>query len=153
MHCREFDRDAWRALRDEARAEVLPRPSGRIVATDIDPEAVDAARDNARRAGVEQDIEFAVCDFRDTPVPDGPGAVCMNPEYGQRLGHEAELADTYKGIGDFLKQGCAGKRAGVFTGSTALAKRVGLRAGAKVPFYNARIPCMLLVYDLWEGSR
>lgn len=156
MHCLDFDAQAWQEMRAEAEARVLPRSVGRapaIIATDIDPEAVDAARDNARRAGVEQDIEFKVCDFRDTPVPDGPGVVCMNPEYGQRLGNEDALAETYKAMGDFLKQRCAGKRAGVFTGNAALAKRVGLRAGRKEAFFNARIPCTLLVYDLWEGSR
>ncbi len=153
MHCREFDPAAWDALRAEARAEALPRAPSPIVATDIDPEAVEAARDNAARAGVEQDIEFAACDFRDTPMPDGPGAVCMNPEYGQRLGDEEALAATYAGIGDFLKQRCAGWRAGVFTGSAALAKRVGLRTKRRAPFHNARIPCTLLVYDLWEGRK
>jgi len=37
--------------------------SGRIIATDIDPDAIVAAKKNAATAGVEHLVEFAVCDF------------------------------------------------------------------------------------------
>ncbi|MEW5774531.1 MAG: class I SAM-dependent RNA methyltransferase [Thermodesulfobacteriota bacterium] len=150
---REFDPAAWEDLRRQARQEILPRARGRIIATDHDPAALEAARANARQAGVEADIEFALCDFRDTPVPDGPGAVLVNPEYGQRLGDAAELGGVYQGLGDFLKRSCAGYRAGVFTAAPDLAKRIGLRPERKVPFRSAKLACMLLLYSLWEGPR
>ncbi len=151
-HLNEFDAPAWESMRADAQAAILPRPKGRIIATDIDPQAVDAARDNAGQAGVEESIEFSVCDFRETPVPEGKGAVLVNPEYGERLGDVDELGETYQALGDFLKQRCAGYRAGIFTGNAAMAKRIGLRAERKVPFFSAKLPCMLLVYNMWEGA-
>ncbi len=149
---REFDPAAWADMRAAARQAIRPK-IGRIIATDHDPAALDAARANADTAGVGEDIEFSLCDFRDTPVPEGPGAVLVNPEYGQRLGETAELGDTYQGLGDFLKRRCAGYRAGVFTAAPGLAKRIGLRPSRKHPFFNAKLPCSLLLYDLWEGPR
>lgn len=152
-HLREFDPAAWDKMRQEARGAILPRPQGRIIATDHDPEALAAAWANASQAGVGQDIEFTQCDFRDTPIPEGPGAVLVNPEYGERLGDASELGDTYQALGDFLKRQCTGYRAGVFTATPALAKRIGLRPERKIPFYSAKLACSLLVYNLWEGPR
>ncbi|EMG37708.1 putative N6-adenine-specific DNA methylase [Desulfocurvibacter africanus PCS] len=152
MHLSEFDASAWQQMRTEAEAAILPRPKGRIIASDIDPQAVDAARDNARQAGVEENIEFSVCDFRQTTVPEGKGAVLVNPEYGERLGEADELGETYQAVGDFLKQRCAGYRAGIFTCNLALAKRIGLRAERKAPFFSAKFSCTLFVYNMWEGA-
>jgi putative N6-adenine-specific DNA methylase len=77
----------------------------------------------------------------------------MNPEYGQRLGETAELAELYKRIGDFLKQKCAGSTAYIFTGNKDLAVKIGLKASRKFPFYNGNIECRLLKYELYKGSR
>jgi len=98
-------------------------------------------------------IEFAVCDFRETPVPGGGGIVMMNPEYGERLGKIHELASTYKAIGDFLKQKCQGYSGYVFTGNLDLAKKIGLKASSRTVFFNGKIECRLLKYALYEGSR
>lgn len=152
-HLTQFDAPAWNDMLAQAKAAVLPQAPGRIVATDIDPKAMEAARENARQAGVEQDIEFKIFDFRETPVPEAPGVVAVNPEYGERLGEAGELGEVYQGLGDFLKQHCAGYRAGIFTANPALAKRIGLRPERKVPFFNAKLACMLLVFNLWSGSK
>jgi putative N6-adenine-specific DNA methylase len=114
---------------------------------------VEAARKNAATAGVERFIEFGVCDFADSPVPDGGGVVVMNPEYGERMGEPAKLADTYKAVGDFLKQKCRGYTGYVFTGSPALARKVGLKPKQSLQFYNSGIECRLLEYELYEGTR
>ena len=127
--------------------------SGRIIATDIDPAAVEAARKNAATAGVEHLIEFGVCDFAETPVPDDGGVVVMNPEYGERMGEIAKLEVTYKRIGDFLKQKCLGYRGYLFTGNSGLAKKVSLKPKRTLPFFNSGIECRLLEYELYAGSK
>ena len=125
----------------------------KIIATDISPEAVRAAKQNAAAAGVERAIEFAVCDYSETPVPTGQGVVVLNPEYGERLGELKELEGTYKGIGDFFKKKWTGYRGYIFTGNLELAKKVGLKAKRRIPFFNSNIECRLLEYELYEGSR
>ena len=153
LHVKGFDDDVWQQWRREARKagkKILPGP---IVATDIAAEAIEAARKNALTAGVDQLIEFRQCDFADTDVPPGEGLVLLNPEYGERLGQVSELEQTYKRIGDWFKQSCAGYRGYIFTGNPALAKKVGLRTSRRIEFFNGDIECRLLEYELYAGKR
>ena len=153
MHLRGFDEPSWKILRRKIRAEAKDRLSGRIIATDISQQAVEAAKKNAMTAGVERFIEFGICNFSETPVPSGGGAVVLNPEYGERLGETEKLKETYKNIGDFLKKKCQGYGGYLFTGNLDLAKKVGLRTNRRITFFNGPIECRLLEYDLYEGSK
>ena len=152
-HVMGFDMEVWNALRKEVRAMSRKDLAFRIIATDIDKKAVDAAKKNAQTAGVDHAIEFYVCDFKDTPIPEEKGIVILNPEYGYRLGKERELEETYKGIGDFFKNKCAGYTGYVFTGNMALAKKVGLRTSRRLIFFNAKIECRFLEYHMYVGSK
>ena len=87
-------------------------------------------------------------------VPEGKGGVVfLNPEYGDRLGDEIELQATYARIGDFLKKKCKGYTGYIFTGNLDLAKKIGLRASRRTEFYNGKLDCRLLEYELYEGSK
>jgi len=159
MHVKYFDEPRWRQMRSEAlkmskmrggKADFKP---ARIIATDIDAGAVEAARKNAMTAGVSHLIGFDVCDFADTVIPPGAGTIVMNPEYGLRLGEIEKLQKIYKRIGDFFKQKCSGYTGYIFTGNPALAKKVGLRTGRRFEFFNANIECRLLKYELYTGTK
>jgi 23S rRNA G2445 N2-methylase RlmL len=153
MHIKGFDRELWSAVRAEAEERAKRGMNGRIIATDVNPAAVDAAVKNAEAAGVARFIEFSVCDFADTDVPEGGGVVMLNPEYGERMGDVRELEKTYGRIGDFFKQKCGGYTGYIFTGNFALAKKVGLRTRRRLAFFSGGIECRLLEYELYEGSR
>lgn len=153
MHLRGFDAAAWRDLRDEAARTALSRAPHRFIATDLDPRAVDAARQNAAAAGVGDLVETAVCDFAATEVPPEGGVIFFNPEYGERLGDVEQLKATYRAIGDFLKQRGAGYTGYVFTGNLPLAKEIGLRTRRRIPFFNSKIECRLLEFELYAGTR
>jgi putative N6-adenine-specific DNA methylase len=153
MHIMGYDEQVFfverRKLKDKAQKET----GFKIIATDISDDAIDIAQKNARTAGVEHLIDFAVCDFADTDVPEGGGIVMFNPEYGERLGTHTKLEITYKRIGDFLKQKCLGYRGYVFTGNPDLAKKIGLRASRRIEFYNGKLDCRLFEYELYEGTK
>lgn len=159
MHTLLYDEVAWKKMRTEAGKQSKKRGKtefkpARIIATDIDPEAVRSAQRNAMTAGVDHLIDFQVCDFANTPIePDANGIIVMNPEYGMRLGEIKELEETYGRIGDFFKQKCAGYTGYIFTGNPQLGKKVGLRTSRKIPFYNASIECRLLKYEMYRGTR
>jgi 23S rRNA G2445 N2-methylase RlmL len=152
MHLKGFNGALWHELRRKAEKDENKALKGRIIASDINHEAVDAAKKNAAAADVAHVIEFIVCDYAETPVPDKGGVVVLNPEYGERMGRINELANTYKGIGDYFKQKCAGYTGYIFTGNLDLARKVGLRPKSRIPFFNSSIECRLLAYDLYEGS-
>lgn len=153
MHLKGFNDDAWRTVRREtinaAQKDSLPH----IIATDIDPAAVQAAKKNAATAGVDRLIEFGVCDFAETPLPPPPFVVVMNPEYGLRMGEISQLEKVYERIGGFFKQKCQCATGYVFTGNLDLAKKVHLTPNRKFPFFNADIDCRLLKYEMYAGSR
>ncbi|MFC1677954.1 class I SAM-dependent RNA methyltransferase [Planctomycetota bacterium] len=154
MHTRDFDKELWKQIRADARkAQHKTTNIKPIIATDIDEKAIIAAKQNAKTAGVDHLIDFNLCDFADTNVPEGEGIVLMNPEYGLRLGEITELEVLYKRIGDFLKQKCPGRTGYIFTGNADLAKKVGLKTSKKLIFYNGKIECRLLKYELYKGSK
>jgi putative N6-adenine-specific DNA methylase len=86
-------------------------------------------------------------------VPEEKGVIMFNPEYGERLGTHTKLEATYRRMGDFMKQSCKGYRGYIFTGNPDLAKRIGLQANRRIEFYNGKLDCRLLEYELYEGTR
>ncbi len=153
MHIKGYDEESWNGYKRLAGLQVKESIDFKIIASDLSNNALWAAKQNAKTAGVEHLIEFEKCDFRKTPMPKEPGVVMMNPEYGERLGAEKDLELIYEAIGDFFKQSCQGYTGFVFTGNLGLAKRIGLRTSAKTPFFNARIECRLLRYELYQGTK
>ncbi len=153
MHRKGFDSDTWQAMRRSAKKIRSKGTIAPIIATDIDAGAIRAARKNAETAGVHRMIRFDVCDFEETSMPPEKGIVVINPEYGERLGVLAELEKTYGRMGDFFKQRCPGWTGYIFTGNLELAKKIGLRASRRMEFFNAKIDCRLLKYELYEGTR
>ncbi|WP_276502319.1 THUMP domain-containing class I SAM-dependent RNA methyltransferase [Terrimonas pollutisoli] len=154
MHLQGYDETIYKKEDALLEEQITDTAGLRIIATDYSDRAIANARKNAIAAGVANMIEFAVCDFTATQVPQNvPGVVFMNPEYGERLGELNELEKTYARIGDFMKQRCGGYYGYVFTGNLELAKKIGLKAKRRIEFYTSTIDCRLLEYELYKGSR
>jgi putative N6-adenine-specific DNA methylase len=154
MHIEGYQEEFYQSEKQKLADETRPIPGLKIIATDISEDAINISKINAAAAGVAAFIDFDVCDFRKTLVPENAsGVVFFNPEYGERLGDEIELENTYSEIGDFLKQRCNGYTGYVFTGNFNLAKKIGLKPKRKIEFYNGKIDCRLLEYELYAGSR
>jgi 23S rRNA G2445 N2-methylase RlmL len=153
MHILGYNEEYYHQVRSDARSNTRKEISGKIIATDHDPAAVKAAKKNAITAGVDHLIQFDVCNFDDTPIPDGDGVVILNPPYGERLENPDKLSPLYSQIGDFFKNRCPGKTGFVLTGNFDLAKKIGLRTNQRIPLFNSTIECRLLEYELYKGSR
>jgi putative N6-adenine-specific DNA methylase len=153
MHLRDYQPEQWHSLVQQARKQIRDNLGGKILVNDSSLEALRAARKNATWAGVDAFIEFHHGDFTKVPLPEAPGAVMLNPEYGSRLGQVEQLAKTYREIGDFFKTKCAGYWGYIFSGNPELTKRIGLRSSRKIPFYNGQIECRLIEYELYSGTK
>ncbi len=154
MHILGYDEQEFFAERRILKDQVIKNVDLKIIASDISEDAVEVTRRNAQTAGVDTFIEFEVCDFELTPVPEGgKGVVVFNPEYGERLGVHSKLELTYKRMGDFMKTKCKGYSGYIFTGNPDLAKKIGLKASRKIEFYNGKLDCRMLEYELYDGSR
>lgn len=153
MHIKGYDEQIYKRELRKVREQIVDVDGLKIIATDINPDAVEISQVNAGMAGVDHLIDFGTCDFERTVVPESPGVVFFNPEYGERLGELEELERTYERIGDFMKKKCAGYTGYIFTGNLDLAKKIGLKAKRRIEFYNAKIDCRLLEYELYSGTR
>ena len=154
MHVKDFDADFFEKERASLDEKIIEIPDFKIIATDISEDAINISKINAGAAGVEKYIEFGKCSFEETPVPEiENGIVFLNPEYGERMGEEEELEETYGLIGDFMKKKCKGYTGYIFTGNLALAKKIGLKPKRKIEFYTSKIDCRLLEYELYSGTR
>lgn len=143
--------DRWTALVAAAKQGERNADLPVIVATDIAPQAVATARENARAAGVAAAIIFDTCDFAVTHIPPAPGVLFMNPEYGERLGTMAELEPVYERIGRFLRERCGGYRAFILAGNKKLSLRMGLKSSRCLPFMNGPINCRLLEFEIYAS--
>ena len=154
MHLVGFDFDLYAVQRKKLAEAIINVRDLKIIATDISSDAVNISKINAAAAGVEDLIEFAIGDFATTPIPaDQSGVIYFNPEYGDRLGVEAELEITYGRIGDFMKQQCKGYTGYIFTGNLELAKKIGLKPKRRIEFYTSKIDCRLFEYELYAGTK
>jgi len=154
MHLVGFDKDIYTTERKRLDEIIKDVPGLKIIATDISEDAINISKINAGAAGVGAMIEFGVCDFEKTPVPENqPGIIYFNPEYGERLGEEVELQATYGRIGDFMKKNCKGYTGYIFTGNLELAKKIGLKPSRRIEFFTSKIDCRLFEYELYSGTK
>jgi putative N6-adenine-specific DNA methylase len=145
----EFDGKAWQAIVDEIRNQKLAAPPGEIIAADCDAGAIEAAQENARRAGVDEFIRFEVGRFEGLPAPTRePGYLVTNPPYGARLGEESDLAPLYDAIGTVLQERYAGWQAFLMAGNLTLARRITLPAVQKIKLNNGPLECRLLKFEI-----
>lgn len=104
---------ALRAAAEAMAAKTCPSGQASIAASDRDPGAIEAARANARRAGVEAAVGFAARAFAACEPSAARGLLVTNPPYGLRVGRARTLRDLYAHIGHALKTTFAGWRAAI----------------------------------------
>lgn len=154
MHLEGFKQEMYEEQRQRLNEIIMIVPGLTIIASDISIDAINISKINAGAAGVADLLQFEVCDFEMTKIPeDEPGIIYFNPEYGDRLGEAAELEITYGRIGDFMKKKCKGYTGYIFTGNLELAKKIGLKPKRRIEFYTSKIDCRLLEYELYAGTR
>lgn len=94
----------WDDCYDEAREEVDLSVKVEIQGSDIDPEMIKIAKQNARLAGVEKLIGFKVSDAGSLSHDGSYGFIITNPPYGERLEEKANIPALYKKIGESFKR-------------------------------------------------
>jgi len=149
-----FDRQLWRNTQDRVRAEKLEAPAAPIIASDIDASYVAMAQKSALKARVERYITFATRRFQDTEPCAGHGLLVTNLPYGDRIGsREGDVRQLYEEVGDTLKQRFSGWQAAILAASASPYKAIGLRPSRTIALMNGSIPCKLLLFELYSGSR
>ena len=94
---------AWYDALDEANDLVDVNVSVDIQDYDIDAEAVKAARQNAKDAGVDHLIHFQERAVKDLRHPKKYGFIITNPPYGERLEEKKNLPELYREFGESFR--------------------------------------------------
>ncbi len=152
MQWPDFDPPRWKQIRREAEERVLPECPAPIYAYDKDMQAIRATRYNAGKAGVGDDLHIQRRPFERLQPPQPHGLLMMNPPYDERL-PVPQIEAFYGQIGDRLKQFFAGYEAWILSSHMEALKNIGLRATSTYPLYNGSLPCKLVEFELYEGSR
>ncbi len=95
---------AWYDAMDEAHDLVNADIEVDIQGYDLNPEAVKAARQNAKDAGVDHLIHFQERAVKDLRHPKKYGFIITNPPYGERLEEKKDLPALYKEFGESFKR-------------------------------------------------
>lgn len=94
----------WKEERAAAFRAIDQDADVRILASDIDPKAVAAARANAEEAGVDDCIEFSVAPVQSLAAGEPYGVVVCNPPYGERIGEQTQIRDIYRALARLLEE-------------------------------------------------
>ncbi len=93
-------RQLWYDTVEEAQDMINTDIETDIQGYDLDGDVVKAARENAKRAGVEQLIHFQQRPVAELHHPKKYGFIITNPPYGERLEDKADLPELYTQIGE-----------------------------------------------------
>lgn len=140
-----FDPKLLESLCDQAIA-AQRRPEVPIVAADRRAEAIEAAKENAKRAGVFDFIEFQVIDAAELEAPSPQGVLISNPPYGKRIAtrkNREELAHTQ--LSQALKGAFAGYKRYVLA-PAGLKSSLGLPVSSTWPLRNGGIAVEFMTF-------
>ncbi|MBO7386484.1 MAG: class I SAM-dependent RNA methyltransferase [Lachnospiraceae bacterium] len=93
----------WKDTVEEAEDMVDLNVAPDIQGYDIDPEMVSIARENARKAGVEDLIHFQQRDVASLSHSKKYGFIITNPPYGERLEEKETVGALYRTLGERYK--------------------------------------------------
>ena len=150
---RSFDAQKWAFLPQNAWLDAAEEAMDKefhgkydIWGGDIDPRAVDIARSNAVKAGVEDCVRFEVADMKDFRRDSPYGQLVTNPPYGERLMDRAEAEALYRELGRVWQRLPDGWRTLVLSSHTEFERTFGRPADKKRKLYNGMLKCDLFMY-------
>jgi putative N6-adenine-specific DNA methylase len=122
----DFDGAAWQSVVDAARSAILPSSPVRILGSDRDAGAVQAASENATRATVANDIELSVRPISSIEPPADAGWLVSNAPYGVRVGERDRLRNLYAQLGKVIRTKCPGWQIALVTADPLLERQLRL---------------------------
>ena len=134
----QVDPKIWKEARNAAYKAIDYDFVPKIYASDIDPDAIEIAKENAALAGVDDCITFEVKPLEEVVLPGKYGVMVVNPPYAERLGEVSYVEELYKDLGRKIKSDPTWS-AYVLTSMEYFETLFGRKADAKRKLFNGRI--------------
>lgn len=143
----QIPESAWTEARAKAKS-METEPKMQIIGYDVDPNTVAIAKENAKRAGVENFVKFYVRDARDfkNPVEGARGTIIMNPPYGERMGEKREVQMLIKEVGKTFQREIPNWQKYILSSDEEFEKFFGRKADKARKLYNGMLKCYLYQY-------
>lgn len=133
-----IDRKLWYECVKEAEDMIDTTVKVDSQGYDIDGDVIKAARENAKRAGVEHMIHFQQRAVADLSHPKKYGFIITNPPYGERLEDKADLPELYTQIGQAYQRLDSWSMF-LITSYTDTEKYIGRKADKNRKIYNGML--------------
>lgn len=149
----QHDKTCWENCLSEAEEGIDESAECEIFASDSSEKAIDIARDNAMRAGVEDLIQFKNIDMEQLK-PDcveKPPIIIFNPPYGERLQVEQGLAPLYTQMGKVLRD-FSNSSVHIISANPDLLHRLRLPRTAKKAVNNGPIQCVFASFEIGQAD-
>ncbi len=139
------DAAVWAAERERANDLIRRDAAFAAIGSDINPDAVKTASENAYKAGVGRRCEFVQRDIKDFSCERERVTVLCNPPYGERLGSVSEAQAIYRTMGKVFPRR-DGMSYYIITPDEEFERQFGRRADKRRKLYNGMIKCQLYMY-------
>ncbi len=146
----DFDQPLWEEIKAEFDKKIVPL-NCQISGSDIESEAIRAARVNIRRIKLQKEIKVQQVDFTTDENKLESGMLLTNPPYGERI--EADIEQLYGAIGSRLKHDFPGFTCWILSAPPSNFKYLGLRPAKKITLFNGQLECKFQKYELYTGSK
>lgn len=132
-----YDKGIFREEKSGAYKEIKDRELD-IIGFDIDPKAIEIAKNNALNADLDQDIKFITKDVKNVGLLNNFGVIISNPPYGERIGDVKMLNDIYSALKILIKK-LSTWSIFIITNDKKFEDRINRLSDRKRKLYNGRI--------------
>ena len=139
-----LDKEIWTNAKEEAKSREY-QGDYNIWGGDIDPKCIEIAKENAKRAGVAQYIQFEIADATVFHSDTQNGLIMTNPPYGERVMQQSEAEDLYRRFGAATRK-LKDWKMYILSSHTEFERTFGKTAVKKRKLYNGMIKCDLFMY-------
>lgn len=140
-----IDKKIWETQRERVNDEIKRDAVFHGTGYDIDPNAVELALLNAKKAGIAKKVEVKQRSIDDFALDNEYGCVVCNPPYGERLLDAEQARKLYRTMGNVFERR-HGWSYTVISPDEDFEKLFGRQADKRRKLYNGMIKCQAYMY-------
>lgn len=145
-----FNKNDYSLIREEATANIRPVENP-VLGNDIDGDVLKKARENAKRAGVADIVNFQKMDMREFRSKKKGGIIITNPPYAERIGERKVTEKLYKDMRPVF-EALDGWRMYVLSGNEDFVRHYGKKPDKNRKLFNGNMMSYVYMYGLGDRN-
>ena len=145
MHLPDFDKKLWEKIKNESDNAISGLPENLIYGSDIDRDAINAAKFNMRNLPFGNNVNLVQQNFEDCNFDNS--FIITNPPYGIRLENKKTVQNLYTKLSDRLMHS-HNTEAVIYVGDKSLKDLIKLKPVYEKTLVNGALNGSLLKYEI-----